>query len=221
MIHELARKIKEIRSQKRGKILVVAGPAVVHTGSRQDLAWLIQNGFVDVFFSGNALAVHDIEADLFGTSLGLSLRSGKITHEGHEHHLRAINKIRGAGSIRQAVKRGIIRKGVMHSVIQKNIPFVLAGSIRDDGPLPDTIRDCIEAQRRMRALLPGVELALLLATTLHSVATGNILPGFVKTVCVDMNPSSVTKLNDRGTLQSVGFVTDIGYFLRELRRALA
>ncbi|MBI3292524.1 MAG: TIGR00300 family protein [Elusimicrobia bacterium] len=221
LIHKIAREIKRIRAGRRGKILLVAGPAVVHAGAREDLAWLIAHGYVDVLFAGNALATHDLEAAMFGTSLGLSLKSGGITHGGHEHHLRAINRVRGVGSIQKAIQKGWIRDGICYSLVKHKVPFVLAGSIRDDGPLPETITDVMKAQEVMRRHLPGVQLALLLATTLHAVATGNLLPGSVRTVCVDMNPSSVVKLNDRGTLQSVGFVTDVGYFLRELRRALA
>lgn len=220
LIHKIAREIKRIRAGGRGKILVVAGPAVVHAGARDDLAWLIEHGYVNVLFAGNALATHDLEAAMFGTSLGLSLKSGEITHGGHEHHLRAINRVRGAGSIHKAVQKGWIRDGICYALVKGKVPFVLAGSIRDDGPLPETLTNVMEAQQAMRRRLPGVQLALLLATTLHAVATGNLLPGSVRTVCVDMNPSSVVKLNDRGTLQSVGFVTDVGYFLRELRRAL-
>jgi lysine-ketoglutarate reductase/saccharopine dehydrogenase-like protein (TIGR00300 family) len=217
-IHQIAEAIRLTRKQSpRGKVLVVAGPAVVHTGAHKDLAWLIEKGFVQVLFAGNALAAHDLEAQLFGTSLGLSLKSGAVTHGGHEHHLRAINLIRKVGSIRTAVKRGLVRSGIMAACVRKKIPFVLAGSIRDDGPLPDVITDVLEAQRAMRRELQGVEVVIMLATTLHSVAVGNLLPARVRTVCVDMNPSSVTKLSDRGTWQSIGLVTDVGYFLRQLR----
>jgi lysine-ketoglutarate reductase/saccharopine dehydrogenase-like protein (TIGR00300 family) len=220
-IHQIAQAIKLTRKQTpKGKVLIVAGPAVVHTGAHKDLAWLIDKGFVQVLFAGNALAAHDLEADLFGTSLGLSLKSGAVTHGGHEHHLRAINLIRKVGSIRAAVKRRLIRSGIMATCVRKKIPFVLAGSIRDDGPLPDVITDVLEAQRAMRRELQGVEVVIMLATTLHSVAVGNLLPARVRTVCVDMNPSSVTKLSDRGTWQSIGLVTDVGYFLRQLREDL-
>jgi lysine-ketoglutarate reductase/saccharopine dehydrogenase-like protein (TIGR00300 family) len=217
-IHQIAEAIQETRRQKpKGKVLIVAGPAVVHTGAHKDLTWLIEHGFVQVLFAGNALAAHDLEADLFGTSLGLSLKSGAVTHGGHEHHLRAINLMRKIGSIKDAVRRGIIRSGIMAALVRKNVPYVLAGSIRDDGPLPGVITDVLAAQRAMREQLEGVEVAIMLATTLHSVAVGNLLPARVRTVCVDMNPSSVTKLSDRGTWQSIGLVTDVGYFLRQLR----
>lgn len=221
-IQQIATAIKQTRKQNPpGKVLVVAGPAVVHTGAHHDLAWLIQRGFVNVLFAGNALAAHDLEADLFGTSLGLSLKSGAVTHGGHEHHLRAINLIRKIGSISEAVKRRQIKNGIMASCVRKKIPYVLAGSIRDDGPLPGVITDTLEAQRTMRKELAGVEVVIMLATTLHSVAVGNLLPARVRTVCVDMNPSSVTKLSDRGTWQSIGLVTDVGYFLRQLRDDLS
>jgi lysine-ketoglutarate reductase/saccharopine dehydrogenase-like protein (TIGR00300 family) len=219
-IERIATLMAEIRKARKGKVLVVAGPAVVHTGAHKDLEWLILNGYVHVLFAGNALATHDMEASLFGTSLGLSLKSGQITQGGHEHHLRTINAVRRYGSIKAAVQRGFIRGGVMAACVKKRIPYVLAGSIRDDGPLPEVITDMPEAQRAMRRGLQGVELALLVATTLHSVATGNLLAARVPTVCVDINPSSVTKLSDRGTWQSVSLVTDVGYFFRELRTRL-
>jgi lysine-ketoglutarate reductase/saccharopine dehydrogenase-like protein (TIGR00300 family) len=213
---ELMRRLKK----EKGKVCVVAGPAVIHTGAHHDLAWLIQQGFVHVLFAGNALATHDMEASLYGTSLGMSLQSGAITHGGHEHHLRTINLIRKLGSIRTAVQRGNIKTGIMAACVRKKVPFVLAGSIRDDGPLPEVLTDVTEAQQVMRKHLQGVDFVLMLATTLHSVATGNLLPARVRTVCVDMNPSSVTKLSDRGTWQSTSLVTDVGYFLRELRTQL-
>jgi lysine-ketoglutarate reductase/saccharopine dehydrogenase-like protein (TIGR00300 family) len=208
------------RRQGPPKVLVVGGPAIIHTGANQDLEWLIANDFVHVLFAGNALATHDMEASVFGTSLGMSLKRGLATHGGHEHHLRTINAVRRYGSIAEAVRKGFIKRGIMAACVRKNVPFVLAGSIRDDGPLPDVITDVIEAQRAMRKALQGVELSLMVATTLHSVATGNLLPARVRTVCVDMNPSSVTKLADRGSWQSIGLVTDVGYFFRELRTQL-
>lgn len=213
---ELMRKIK----RNGGKVCVVAGPAVIHTGAHQDLAWLIDKGFVHVLFAGNALATHDMEASLFGTSLGMSLESGVVTRGGHEHHLRTINLIRRLGSIRAAVRKGKIKSGIMAACVRRNVPFVLAGSIRDDGPLPEVLTDMRDAQAAMRHHLQGAQFVLMLATTLHSVATGNLLPARVRTVCVDMNPSSVTKLSDRGTWQSTSLVTDVGYFLRELRTQL-
>jgi lysine-ketoglutarate reductase/saccharopine dehydrogenase-like protein (TIGR00300 family) len=199
------------------KTLLVGGPAIVHTGSVPYLSRLIRDGYIQVLLAGNALATHDIEQALFGTSLGVRLDCGDIVEAGHEHHLRAINLIRKLGSIKAAVRRGLVKTGIMAALIRKNIPYVLAGSIRDDGPLPEVITDVLEAQRAMRRQLEGVEVVIMLATTLHSVAVGNLLPARVRTVCVDMNPSSVTKLSDRGTWQSIGLVTDVGYFLRQLR----
>ncbi len=215
-IAEFLRKIKK----EKGKACIVAGPAVIHTGAHEDLAWLITNGYINVLFAGNALATHDMEAALYGTSLGMSLQSGAATRGGHEHHLRTINLIRRLGSIKNAVHKGKIKTGIMAACVRKKIPFVLAGSIRDDGPLPEVITDMAEAQSAMRKNLRDVDFVLMLATTLHSVATGNLLPARVRTVCVDINPSSVTKLSDRGTWQSTSLVTDVGYFLRELRTQL-
>jgi lysine-ketoglutarate reductase/saccharopine dehydrogenase-like protein (TIGR00300 family) len=203
-----------------GKILVVAGPAVVHTGSRDYLSHLIRHGFVNVLFAGNALATHDIEESLYGTSLGISMTHGGSTEEGHEHHLRSINRIRRLGGIRQAVEQNVLSRGIMYECIRNNIPFVLAGSIRDDGPLPEVVTDVVEAQRRMRELSEGVTLALMIATTLHSIAVGNLLPARVKVVCVDINPATVTKLSDRGTFQTIGLVTDVEPFLRLLVQEL-
>jgi lysine-ketoglutarate reductase/saccharopine dehydrogenase-like protein (TIGR00300 family) len=203
-----------------GKILVVAGPAVVHTGSRDYLSHLIRHGFVNVLFAGNALATHDIEQSLYGTSLGISMTHGGSTEEGHEHHLRSINRIRRLGGIRQAVEQNVLTSGIMYECVRNNIPFVLAGSIRDDGPLPEVMTDVIAAQRRMRELSEGVTLALMIATTLHSIAVGNLLPARVKVVCVDINPATVTKLSDRGTFQTIGLVTDVEPFLRMLVQEL-
>jgi lysine-ketoglutarate reductase/saccharopine dehydrogenase-like protein (TIGR00300 family) len=200
--------VREIAAEMRraklgdGKLLVVAGPAVVHTGSRELLSHMIREGYVNVLFAGNALATHDIEQSFFGTSLGISLEHGGGTEEGHEHHLRSVNRIRRLGSIRDAVEQGVLTSGIMFECIRHNVPFVLAGSIRDDGPLPEVITDVLEAQRRMRELVPGVTFCLMIATTLHSIAVGNLLPASVKTVCVDINPATVTKLADRGTFQT-------------------
>jgi len=220
--------VKEIAEQMRaaargkGKILVVAGPAVVHTGSRELMSWLIRKGYVEILFAGNALATHDIEQSFFGTSLGISMESGGSMEEGHEHHLRSINRIRRAGSIRAAVEQGLLKEGIMYECIKHNVPFVLAGSIRDDGPLPDVITDVLQAQSRMREIIQeqDVTLCLMIATTLHSIAVGNLLPARVKVVCVDINPATVTKLADRGTFQTVGLVTDVEPFLRVLVQEL-
>ena len=208
----------EMRDVKRsgGRIVVVAGPAVVHTGAGVYLSRLIELGYVDVLFAGNALAVHDVESALFGTALGINVESGEPSEHGHEHHMRAINRVRAAGGLQQMVASGQLKSGVMKSAIDHRVDIVLAGSVRDDGPLPDVITDMVEAQQRMRASLTGVRLALMLSTMLHSIATGNMLPAGVRTVCVDINPAVVTKLADRGSWQSIGLVTDVESFLREL-----
>ena len=215
LIGKIAEEMRSIRSEG-GRILVVAGPAVVHTGAGRYLSRLIELGFVQVLFAGNALAVHDVEAALFGTALGVNLESGLPIEHGHEHHMRAINRVRGAGGLREMVAAGGLSEGVMHSAIVHGVEFVLAGSVRDDGPLPDVITDMVRAQLAMRTALPGVRMALMLSTMLHSIATGNMLPAGVRTVCVDMNPAVVTKLADRGSWQSIGLVTDVESFLREL-----
>ena len=202
------------------KVLLVGGPAIVHSGGRDALSWLIDEGFIHVLFCGNALPTHDMEASLFGTSLGFGLSAGDIAPHGHEHHLRTINKIRGLGSIKQAVESGVIKDGIMASCIRQNVDMVLAGSIRDDGPLPDVITDSIKAQDAMRAALPDVGLALMVATTLHAIATGNCLPAKVPSVCVDINPAVPIKLSDRGSFQAVGLVMDSSSFLKELAREL-
>jgi len=218
--------IKEIAAQIRvakkagGKVMVVAGPAVVHTGAGPYLERLIEAGWVDVLFAGNALAVHDIEQALYGTSLGVYLEKGIPAKEGHEHHMRAINTIRRAGGIRNAVERGILKSGIMAACVRKGIEFVLAGSIRDDGPLPEVITDMVTAQEAVRRLVPGVSVCVMIATMLHSIAAGNLLPASAKLVCVDINPAVVTKLSDRGSQQTVGVVTDVGLFLHRLAEAL-
>lgn len=219
VIDEIARAMKEIRS-RQGKILVVAGPAIVHSGAGEHFARMIRGGFVQVLFGGNAIATHDVESQLLGTSLGVMLRSGQPVEGGHRHHMHAINAIRRAGSLRQAVESGLLKSGIMYECVKSNVEMVLAGSVRDDGPLPDVIVDMGEAQRRMRAALRGVEMALMISTMLHSIATGNMLPASVKVVAVDINPAVVTKLADRGTFQALGLVTDAELFVRELAEAL-
>jgi lysine-ketoglutarate reductase/saccharopine dehydrogenase-like protein (TIGR00300 family) len=215
LIARVADEMRRLR-EAGARILVVAGPAVIHTGSGPYLEGLIANGYVQVLFAGNALAAHDIEAALYGTSLGVSLKAGTQSEEGHEHHLHAINRIRAAGGIREAVARGLLRSGIMHACVTHGVEFVLAGSIRDDGPLPEVITDTMKAQDAMRRSLRGVGLAVMIATALHSIATGNILPATVGTVCVDIDPKTVTKLVDRGSFQTIGLVTDVASFLREL-----
>jgi len=219
LIGGIAAEMRHVRAEG-GRILVVAGPAVVHTGAGRHLSRLIELGFVQVLFAGNALAVHDVESALFGTALGVNIESGLPIEHGHEHHMRAINRVRAAGGLRQMVESGQLKSGVMKSAIEHGVDIVLAGSVRDDGPLPDVITEMVEAQRRMRASLAGVRIALMLSTMLHSIATGNMLPAGVRTVCVDINPAVVTKLADRGSWQSVGLVTDVESFLRELALVL-
>ncbi len=203
------------------KVLWVGGPGVVHTGAAPAMVALVDAGYVDVLFAGNALATHDIEAALYGTSLGIDLSQGRGVEHGHEHHIRAINTIRKAGSIRAAVDQGVLTGGIMHALVRHGKEFVLVGSVRDDGPLPDVHTDVIEGQRAMRAALPGVGFCVMVATTLHSVATGNLLPASIPLVCVDINPASVTKLADRGSSQARGIVTDVGLFIEQLAMELA
>lgn len=225
IISDVARRMKNILQSRKadknpGKVLLAGGPAIVHAGGREALAWIIEAGYVQVLFCGNALAAHDIEAGLYGTSLGYSLGVGRSVPHGHEHHLRTINRIRAEGSIQRAVERGVVKEGIMAACVRQEVQMVLAGTIRDDGPLPDVITDSMQAQEAMRLALPGVELALLVASTLHAVATGNLLPASVPTVCVDINPAVPTKLSDRGSFQAVGLVMDSSSFLRELAREL-
>jgi lysine-ketoglutarate reductase/saccharopine dehydrogenase-like protein (TIGR00300 family) len=176
--------------------------------------------YIDLMMAGNALANHDIESNLFGTSLGIEVETGKIVAHGHTHHMRAINRINNSGSIKKAVEDGTLTGGIMYECIKNNVPYVLAGSIRDDGPLPDVITDTAEAQKLMRHYAQEVDMVIMIATMLHSIATGNLLPSRVKSICVDINPSTVTKLSDRGSAQVVGIVTDIGTFLPLLYNAL-
>lgn len=202
------------------KIVVVAGPVVVHTGGVGPLSSLIRGGWVDGLLAGNALGVHDIENALLGTSLGVSLKDGRQQEHGHRNHMRAINAIYHAGSIRDAVAQGRLQSGIMYECVANDVPFVLAGSLRDDGPLPDTITDMNAAQDAYAELIRGAGLVLMLGSMLHSIATGNMLPSWVKTVCVDINPAVATKLGDRGSAQAHGIVTDVGMFLDLLDKSL-
>ena len=202
------------------KIVIVSGPVVVHTGGVGPLSKLIQHGWVDALLAGNALAVHDIEAALLGTSLGVRVADGRLEEHGHRNHMRAINAINHAGGIKGAVESGRLTTGVMYECVKANVPFVLAGSLRDDGPLPDTITDMNEAQDAYNEHLQGAGLVICLSSMLHSIATGNMLPSWVKIVCVDINPAVATKVSDRGTGQAVGVVTDVGLFLDHLSRHL-
>ncbi len=214
-IRQIAHELLRTRNSG-GKTLLVGGPAIVHTGSVRHVSWLIREGFVDRLFAGNALATHDIEQAMFGTSLGVYLERGDLAEAGHEHHLRAINRIRRLGSIRRAVDTGALKSGIMYECVRQNVDFLLAGSIRDDGPLPEVITDVLVAQRQMREKIQDVTFCLMIATTLHSIAVGNLLPAWVNVVCVDINPSTVIKLGDRGSFQTVGLVTDVEPFLRSL-----
>jgi lysine-ketoglutarate reductase/saccharopine dehydrogenase-like protein (TIGR00300 family) len=219
LITELAKELRATLDEGK-RVLVVGGPAIVHTGAARYLQALIARGFVNALFAGNALATHDIEAQLYGTSLGIDLDSAYPIEDGHNHHLRTVNRIRAAGSIRAAIETGMLRSGIMYEAFTRGIPVVLAGSIRDDGPLPDVVTDVVAAQREMRAHVPGIGMALFISTLLHSIAVGNLLPAACKVICVDINPASVTKLADRGSMQTVGLVMDAASFLRELCEAL-
>jgi lysine-ketoglutarate reductase/saccharopine dehydrogenase-like protein (TIGR00300 family) len=225
IIADVAKRMEVLRDGHRDgksgcKVLVAGGPAIIHAGGREALTWLIDQGFVHVLFCGNALPAHDMEADLYGTSLGYGLSAGRVVPHGHEHHLRTINRIRSIGSIAKAVETGVITHGIMASCVRGRVQTVMAGTIRDDGPLPGVITDSVAAQAAMRAAIPGVGLALLIASTLHAVATGNLLPATIPTVCVDVNPAVPTKLADRGSFQAVGLVMDAASFLRDVAREL-
>jgi len=215
LVAEVARRIQRIKSGG-GRLLLVAGPALIHTGAGPDLARLVREGWIDVLFAGNGFATHDIESALLGTSLGVSVREGVPDEGGHANHLRAINEVRRWGSIASGVENGELHAGVMYECVRAAVPFVLAGSLRDDGPLPDVITDVMAAQDAMRDQLDGVRVALMLASTLHAIATGNLLPASVETYCVDINQAVVTKLADRGSHQVLGIVTDVGLFVRQL-----
>lgn len=220
MIAWAAQAIREARAAGKD-VLLVGGPAIVHSGSAPILASLIEKRFITTLFAGNALAAHDIEANMLGTSLGVDLTTGHSGPHGHTHHLRAINRVRRAGSIKKAVEEGTITGGVMHTCVKTETPFVLCGSIRDDGPLPDVITNVVDATDTMRLHVGNVGVCLMVATMLHSVAVGNILPVWVKTFCVDTDADTVIKLTDRGTHQAIGIVTDCEFFLKELLAQLS
>ncbi|AMK15751.1 ornithine cyclodeaminase [Methanobrevibacter olleyae] len=219
IINDVAAEIKNVKANG-GKIALVGGPAIVHTGSAGIVAELVKEGVIDVIFAGNALATHDIECDQFGTSLGVDVKTGEVVAHGHTHHMRAINRINKSGSIKEAVEDGTLKSGIMYECVKNDVPFILAGSIRDDGPLPDVITDIVESQKLMRRYAQEVDMVIMISTMLHSIATGNLLPSRVKSICVDINPSTVTKLSDRGSAQVVGIVTDVGAFLPVLYDAL-
>jgi lysine-ketoglutarate reductase/saccharopine dehydrogenase-like protein (TIGR00300 family) len=218
-VARIAAMMRDVK-QGGGRIAVVAGPVVVHTGGVEHFSELIRRGFVDVVLAGNALAVHDVEFALSGTSLGIDLVAGAPVEQGHRNHMAAINTINRAGSLQAAVATGVLKSGVMYECVTHGVEFVLAGSIRDDGPLPDTLMDLVEAQERYAAALTNVQMVLMLSSMLHSIGVGNMLPSWVRVVCVDINPAVVTKLSDRGSQQTVGVVTDVGLFLHRLAEAL-
>ncbi|MBW8825859.1 MAG: TIGR00300 family protein [Acidobacteria bacterium] len=219
LVSQVADRLRAARAQGT-KILVVAGPAVVHTGAAPPLATLVREGWVDLLFAGNGFATHDMESNVLGTSLGVSIDAGLPIEHGHSNHLRVINEIRRRGSIAQAVADGYVTGGVMYECVRRGLPFVLGGSVRDDGPLPDVYADVVAAVDAMRENIAGVGVALMLASTLHAIATGNILPAGVETFCVDINQAVVTKLADRGSHQALGIVTDVGLFVRDLTEQL-
>jgi lysine-ketoglutarate reductase/saccharopine dehydrogenase-like protein (TIGR00300 family) len=219
VVEQIAWDLRQIRD-RGGKVAVVAGPVVIHTGGSKHLNQLIREGYVHALLGGNAIAVHDIEQSLMGTSLGVDMQRGISVHGGHRHHLKAINTIRRCGSIAQAVEQGVLKSGVMYECVKHNVPFSLAGSIRDDGPLPDTQMDLVAAQADYARLIEGADLILMLSSMLHSIGVGNMTPAGVKMVCIDINPAVVTKLSDRGSIESIGVVTDVGLFLSLLVQQL-
>ncbi|MFO0057758.1 MAG: TIGR00300 family protein [Cyanobacteriota bacterium] len=219
VVEQIAWEWRRIRD-RGGKVVVVAGPVVIHTGGGAHLAKLVRQGYVQALLGGNAIAVHDVEQALMGTSLGVDLQQGVAVHGGHRHHLKAINTIRRCGSLAAAVEQGVLQEGIFHACVQRGVPFALAGSIRDDGPLPDTEMDLIRAQAAYAQALEGADMVLMLSSMLHSIGVGNMTPAGVKLVCVDINPAVVTKLSDRGSLESVGVVTDVGLFLSLLVQQL-
>lgn len=219
-VRQTAALMRHCREQGQ-KIVVVAGPVTIHTGGGSHLASLIRSGWVQALLAGNALGVHDAEAAILGTSLGIRLSDGRQEEHGHRNHMRAINAVFHAGGVRGAVESGLIRGGVLYECVRNDVPFILAGSLRDDGPLPDTITDMNLAQDKYAEQLQGAGLVLCLGSMLHSIAVGNMSPSWVKLVCVDINPAVATKVSDRGTGQAVGVVTDVGLFLDLLNRTLA
>ncbi len=219
VVEQIAWDLRRIRD-RGGKVVVTAGPVVIHTGGSEHLKKLIQGGYIHALLGGNAIAVHDIEQSMMGTSLGMDMKRGVSVQGGHRHHLKAINTIRRHGSIANAVEKGALTSGVMYECVKNNVPFSLAGSIRDDGPLPDTKMNLIEAQSDYARLIEGADLILMLSTMLHSIGVGNMTPSGVKMVCVDINPAVVTKLSDRGSVESTGVVTDVGLFLSLLVQQL-
>lgn len=212
----IARKVAEdIYNTKKegGKIIVVSGPVIVHSGASEALARLVRMGYIDGLLAGNAIAVHDVENALLGTSLGMHVKDGTLAVRGHRNHMQAINEVFKAGGLKEMVDKKILKAGVMYECIKHGVPYVLAGSIRDDGPIPDVVTDVVEAQRMYKKVLNGARMVLMFSTMLHSIAVGNMLPSSVKVVAVDISQPVVTKLIDRGTAQAIGIVTDVGAFL--------
>ena len=218
-IGQVAEAIAETK-REGGSVLAVCGPALVHSGAREDLARLVREGYVDMLSAGNGFAVHDLEQDLYGTSLGMDTETLDHPRKGHKHHIYTISEVIRAGGIEEAVDAGLIDSGVMYECVANDRPYVLAGSIRDDGPLPDTITDAVEAQNAIRDQAHEADLVLMLSTLLHSVAVGNCLSSTTRVICVDINPATVTQLLDRGSAQAVGMVTDIGTFIPILAEQL-
>ncbi|MFM6247334.1 MAG: TIGR00300 family protein, partial [Dolichospermum sp.] len=219
VVEQVAWELRKIKDSG-GKVVVTAGPVVIHTGGGEHLSRLIREGYVQGLLGGNAIAVHDMEQNLLGTSLGVDMKRGVAVRGGHRHHLKVINTIRRFGSISNAVEAGVVKSGIMYECVKNNIPFSLAGSIRDDGPLPDTQMNLILAQQEYSQIIQGAEMILMLSSMLHSIGVGNMTPAGVKMVCVDINPAVVTKLSDRGSIESVGVVTDVGLFLSLLLQQL-
>jgi lysine-ketoglutarate reductase/saccharopine dehydrogenase-like protein (TIGR00300 family) len=225
LIDRVARQMRQIKEQGK-RILWVAGPALVHTGTAPDMCALIRAGYVDAFFAGNGVAAHDIESNMFGTSLGVNLEHGRATEHGHEHHIRAINEVRRHGSFRAAIDAGAFSDGIVYHLVEHGCDYLFGGSVRDDGPLPEVVTDVVEVQRRLREMIWGddgeglIGYCIVVGTMLHGIATGNCLPASVPLVCVDINQATVTKLMDRGSWQSIGIITDLSLFVRELAHRL-
>jgi lysine-ketoglutarate reductase/saccharopine dehydrogenase-like protein (TIGR00300 family) len=219
VVEQVAWELRKIKDSG-GKVVVTAGPVVIHTGGGEHLSRLIREGYVQGLLGGNAIAVHDMEQNILGTSLGVDMKRGVAVRGGHRHHLKIINTVRRFGSISKAVEAGVVISGVMYECVKNNIPFSLAGSIRDDGPLPDTQMNLILAQQEYSQIIQGADMILMLSSMLHSIGVGNMTPAGVRMVCVDINPAVVTKLSDRGSIESVGVVTDVGLFLSLLLQQL-
>ena len=226
LVEQVANQMREVKASGK-RILWVAGPACVHTGSAPDMCALIRAGYVDALFAGNGVAAHDIESNMYGTSLGVYLKQGIPAEHGHEHHIRAISEIRRHGSFRAAIDAGVFNDGIVYNLVKKDCEYLFGGSVRDDGPLPEVESDMLEVQRKLREIIWGqdgsdlIGYCIVVGTMLHGIATGNCLPASVPLVCVDINQATVTKLMDRGSFQSMGIITDVGLFIRELAHQLA